>query len=159
MNIFIEPSHARRLGELAAMKGLSKSAVVGAALSAFLAPESGDAQRAMVGRRLDRLNSQFSRLERDQAILIETVALYVRYFLTVSASVPDGHQTAARAQGKARFEQFVEQLARHVRRGRSLVDDVRDREDASSVPTDVPGHATSSNPASADLSVSTGVTP
>ena len=31
---------------------------------------------------------------------------------------------AARAQGKARFEQFVEQLGRHLLRGRSLVRDV-----------------------------------
>ena len=33
-------------------------------------------------------------------------------------------QCAARAQGKARFEQFVEQLGRHLLRGRSLVRDV-----------------------------------
>lgn len=137
MNIFIEPSHAKRLGELAAMKGLSKSAVIGAALAAFLAPESGDEQRAMVGRRLDRLSSQFSRLERDQGILIETVALYVRYFLTVSTPVPEGHQAAARAQGKARFEQFVEQVARHVRRGGSLVASVSASDDVSAEAAEV----------------------
>ena len=38
--------------------------------------------------------------------------------------MPEGHQDAARAQGKARFEQFVEQLGRHLLRGRSLVRDV-----------------------------------
>ncbi len=38
--------------------------------------------------------------------------------------VPEAHQEAARAQGKARFEQFVEQLGRHLLRGRSLVRDV-----------------------------------
>ena len=31
---------------------------------------------------------------------------------------------AARAQGRARFEQFIEQLGRHLLRGRSLVKDV-----------------------------------
>ncbi|MFP3712008.1 CopG family transcriptional regulator, partial [Paraburkholderia sp. SIMBA_009] len=34
------------------------------------------------------------------------------------------HQDAARAQGRARFEQFVEQLSRHLMRGRSLVREV-----------------------------------
>ena len=48
----------------------------------------------------------------------------MRYFLTVSTPVPEAHQDAARAQGKARFEQFVEQLGRHLMRGRSLVRDV-----------------------------------
>jgi len=56
--------------------------------------------------------------------LIETLALYVRYYLTVSTPVPEAHQEAAKAQGKARFEQFVEQLGRHLLRGRSLVKDV-----------------------------------
>lgn len=48
----------------------------------------------------------------------------MRYFLTVSTPLPEAHQEAARAQGRARFEQFVEQLARHLLRGRSLVRDV-----------------------------------
>ncbi|MBN9424723.1 MAG: CopG family transcriptional regulator, partial [Candidatus Accumulibacter sp.] len=55
---------------------------------------------------------------------IETLALFIRYYLTVSTPVPEAHQEAARAQGKARFEQFVEQLGRHLLRGRSLVRDV-----------------------------------
>ena len=40
--------------------------------------------------------------------------------------MPEAHQDAARAQGKARFERFVEQLGRHLLRGRSLVRDVVD---------------------------------
>jgi len=40
--------------------------------------------------------------------------------------VPEAHQEAAKAQGKARFEQFIEQLGRHLLRGRSLVRDVVD---------------------------------
>ena len=63
-------------------------------------------------------------MERDQNIAIETLALFIRYYLTVSTPVPEAHQDAARAQGKARFEQFVEQLGRHLLRGRSLVRDV-----------------------------------
>ncbi|MFT3819570.1 MAG: CopG family transcriptional regulator [Rubrivivax sp.] len=124
LNIFIERDHARRLDELAAMKGLSKSSIIAAALSSFLSPDSGDQREAAIAKRLDRLSRQIDKLERDQNILIETVALYVRYFLTVSTPVPEAHQEAARAQGRARFEQFIEQLGRHLLRGRSLVKDV-----------------------------------
>lgn len=124
LNIFLEPAHAKRLGELAAAKDLSKSSIIAAALSAFLAPDAGERREALIGKRLDRLSSQFERLERDQNILIETVALYVRYYLTVSTPVPEAHQEAVRAQGRARFEQFIEQLGRHLMRGRSLVKDV-----------------------------------
>jgi len=126
LNIFIEPDHAKRLDQLAAHKGVSKSAVIAAALASFLSPDAADQREAAMGKRLDRLSRQFDRLERDQGILIETVALYIRYFLTVSLPVPEGQQDAARAQGRARYAQFVEQLARHIQRGRSLVREVHE---------------------------------
>lgn len=124
LNIFIQPEHAKRLDELATMKGLSKSAIIAMALASWLSPDAGDHREAIMAKRLDRLSHQFDRLERDQNILIETLALYVRYFLTVNPSVPETHQEAARAQGRARFTQFVEQLGRHLLRGNSLVKDV-----------------------------------
>jgi hypothetical protein len=124
LNLFIEHEHAKRLDELAAMKGLSKSSIIAAALASFLSPDSGDQREAAIAKRLDRLSRQLDKLERDQNILIETLALYVRYFLTVSTPLPEAHQEAARAQGRARFEQFVEQLGRNLLRGRSLVKDV-----------------------------------
>jgi hypothetical protein len=126
LNIFLEHDHAKRLDELAAMKGLSKSSIIAAALSSFLSPDSGDRREAAIAKRLDRLSNQFSKLERDQNILIETVALYVRYFLTVSTPVPEAHQEAARAQGRIRFEQFIAQLGRHLLKGRSLVKEVHE---------------------------------
>jgi hypothetical protein len=126
LNIFIEPEHAKRLEDLAARRGVSKSSVIAAALASFLSPDGGDRREAAMAKRLDRLSRQFDRLERDQAILIETLALFVRYFLTVSLPVPEGHQDAARAQGRARYAQFIEQLARHIQRGRSLVREVHE---------------------------------
>lgn len=126
LNLFIEREHARRLDQLAAMKGVSKSSIVAAALASWLSPDSGDQREAAIAKRLDRLSRQFEKLERDQVILIETVALYVRYFLTVSAPVPEAQQDAARAQGKARYAQFIEQLGRHLMRGQSLIKDLHE---------------------------------
>ncbi|WP_322084441.1 CopG family transcriptional regulator [Burkholderia sp. BCC1972] len=124
LNLFIPPEHARRLDELATKKGVSKSSIVAAALASWLSPDAGDQREAAIAKRLDRLSRQFEKLERDQNIEIETLALFVRYFLTVSTPVPEAQQDAARAQGKVRFEQFVEQLGRHLMRGRSLVREV-----------------------------------
>ncbi|MGE0013288.1 MAG: CopG family transcriptional regulator [Azoarcus sp.] len=124
LNLFIERDHARRLDELSAKKGVSKSSIVAAALASWLSPDAADKREAAMAKRLDRLSRQFEKLERDQNILIETVALYVRYYLTVSTPLPEAHQEAARAQGRARFEQFIEQLGRHILRGRSLVREV-----------------------------------
>lgn len=121
LNIFLEPEHAKRLEGLAVHKGLSKSSVLAAALSSYLSLEGGDQREIMLAKRLDRLSRQFERLERDQNILIETVALYVRHYLTVSIPVPEGHQDAARAQGRARYAQFITQLGQQLQRGRGLL--------------------------------------
>ena len=98
--------------------------LIAAALASWLSPDAADQREAAIAKRLDRLSRHAERLERDQNIQIETLALFIRYFLTVSTPVPEAHQDAARAQGKARFKQFVEQLGRHLLRGRSLVRDV-----------------------------------
>lgn len=126
LNVFLELEHAKRLDQLAATKGVSKSGIVAAALASFLSPDGADRREAAIGRRLDRLSQQFERLERDQTILIETVALYVRYYLSVTTPIPESHQQAARAQGRARFERFVEQLGNHLQRGGSLVRQVHE---------------------------------
>ena len=112
------------LAAYADRRGKSRSLVAEAAIASFLSPDADEQREAAIAKRLDRLTRQFERLERDQNIEIETLALFIRYFLTVSTPVPEAHQDAARAQGKARFEQFVEQLGRHLLRGRSLVRDV-----------------------------------
>lgn len=126
LNIFLEPDHARRLAQLAGMKGISKSAIIASALASYLSPDGGDRREAAIAKRLDKLTRQFDRLERDQTILIETLALFVRYTLSVNAPIPAAHQDAARAQGRERFQQFVDQLARHLQRGRTLVAQVHE---------------------------------
>ena len=124
INVYLELDHDKRLKDFCAMRGVSKSSVVAAALASFLSPEGADRREAAIARRLDKLGNQFERLSRDQAILIETLALFIRYQLSVTAPIPAAHQEAARAQGRARFQQFIEQLARHLQRGGSLVKDL-----------------------------------
>lgn len=126
LSVYLEPEADKRLAEVAALKGLSKSSIVAAALWSFLSPDGGDRREAAIAKRLDKLTRQYDRLERDQTILIETVALFIRHTLTVSAPIPAAHQAAAVAQGRERFRQFVDQLARRLQQGRSLVKEVHE---------------------------------
>lgn len=124
LNIFIERDHANRLAQLAASLGKSKSAVVGLALQWYLSPEGGDEREAAIAKRLDRIHRQFEKLERDQNILIETVALFVRYFLTISPTVLSAQQDAARAEGSQRYQRFITHLAGHIQKDNSLVREI-----------------------------------
>lgn len=151
LNIFIEPEHAKRLEDFAVHRGASKSSVIAAALASFLSPDAMDQREAALAKRLDRLSRQFDRLERDQNVLIETLALYVRYYLTVSIPVPEGQQDAARAQGRARYAQFIEQLGRHLQRGRSLVREIHEDLAPEASGPSVASTAPATEPEEADL--------
>lgn len=126
LNIFLEPAHAKQLRALAAAKGVSQSGVIATALASFLSPDGADRREAAIAKRLDRLNHLFERIERDQTILIETLALFVRLYLATTTPLAAGQQDAARAQGRARFQEFIEQLGRHLQRGNSLVKQVHE---------------------------------
>lgn len=124
ITVYVSREQEKRLVEWSALRGLTKSEVAAAAISSFLSPDSADRREAAIAKRLDKLTSQFEGIARDHHLSVETLALFIRYFLSVSPPVPESHQEAARAQGKARFSQFIEQLARHVQRGGSLLQEI-----------------------------------
>ena len=68
LNIFIEPDHAKRLDQVAAHKGVSKSAVIAAALSSFLSPDGDDQREAAIAKRLDRLSRQFEGIRQSRPL-------------------------------------------------------------------------------------------
>jgi len=114
VNICVELEHVTRLDRLATMKGVTRSAILAAALTAYLSPEGGPPCEAATARHLERLTRQLGRLERGQTLLIETLTFFIRDYLAGTAPTLEPHQEAARAQGRARFRKFMEQLARHL---------------------------------------------
>ncbi len=113
--------------EIAAKRpGVTKAAVVEAALMGFFSKEFDDQRDGVLIRRLDRMTRQYDRLERNLAITNETLALFIRFFLTVTPPLPNTDQDAARALGKERFEYFVTQLGRRLAGGKNMISDVLD---------------------------------
>jgi hypothetical protein len=74
--------------------------------------------------RLDLLTRQVERLERDLSIAVEALALFIRFWLTVTPALPESAQTAAQAKGRERYESFLETLGRRLAKGRSLLREV-----------------------------------
>jgi hypothetical protein len=58
------------------------------------------------------------------AIAIETIALFVRFWLAVTPPLPESAQAAAKAKGAERYRDFVETLGRRLQRGNSLVREI-----------------------------------
>ncbi len=113
-----------QLADYARRKRVSQGSVVEAALASHLSPDGADRLEAALSRRLDRLSRQTDQLQRHLTIANETLALFVRFWLTATPPLPDSHQAAAQAKGRERFEAFVETMGRRLARGRTFADEV-----------------------------------
>ncbi len=115
--LFLPKPVAERFEQVAAAPGASKSRLLAAAVEAWLDRRGADELEQRFARRLDRLSNQLARIERDGQISLETLALFVRYMLTVNAPLPDGDE-AARAIGRDRFAAFVQRVGQQLASGR-----------------------------------------
>jgi hypothetical protein len=124
MNVYFPPELLKQIADLADRKKLSRSAIVEAAVASFLSPDGADRREAAFARRLDRLSRQVQRLERNVDIAIETIALFVRFWLTVTPPLPPEAQAAAQLKGRQRYQGFVEALGRRLQKGQSLLHEI-----------------------------------
>lgn len=126
MNVYFPPQMLKEISELAERRKLSRSAIVEAAVASFLSPDGADRREAAFTRRLDRLSRQTSRIERDLRITADTLALFVRFWLTVTPPLPVDAQAAAQAKGRERYEGFVETLGRRLQKGQNFLREIPD---------------------------------
>ena len=124
MNVYFEPGLLQKVEDLAARKNLTKSLIIEAAVASFLSPDADDRREAAFTRRLDRLTRQVERLERDLTISAEALALFVRFWLTVTPPMPESAQAAAKAKGTERYREFVDTLGRRVAKGQSVLKEI-----------------------------------
>lgn len=118
-HLYLDEELSARLDTLASKPGTSKSAIVSDALREYLNRRATREVDDLLKHRLDRISNQLGRIERDATILLETLSLFVRYQLTVTAPLPDADK-AAQAVGRERFRRFVDQVGRQLATGRSI---------------------------------------
>jgi len=106
-----------RLDELAARPGASKSAILADAVDAWLNRRGHQELDDRFGYRLDRLTTTLARIERNTHVLIETLALFVRYELAIHAPLAEADH-AGRAIARERYAAFVAQVSRQIASGR-----------------------------------------
>ena len=119
-SVSLDPGVTRALAEYAARRAQSRSLVAEAAIASFLSPDAAERQEAAFTRRLDQLDRRMARLERDLGIAVETLAVFVRFWLTTNPPLPEPAQAAARAKAGERYDAFVAALGRRLAKGPKL---------------------------------------
>jgi hypothetical protein len=124
MNVYLPPDILQQVTDLASRKKLSQSAIIEAAVMSFLSPDGADRREAAFTRRLDRLIRQIQRLERNTGVTMETLAVFVRFLLTITPTLPPDAKAAAQAKGQQRYEGFVEALGQRLQKGQSFLNEI-----------------------------------
>ncbi len=120
LSVYLEPGVTKALAEYAARRAQSRSLVAEAAIASFLSPDAAERQEAALTKRLDQLDRRVARLERDLGIAVETLAVFVRFWLTTNPPLPEPAQAAARAKAGERYDAFVAALGRRLAQGPKL---------------------------------------
>lgn len=119
-NLYIDRAVADALEALAAGPGGNKSRLVNDALADWLKRRGSKAIDDLFKGRLDRMSRDIATIRRDGEVLRESLSLFVRYQLTVTAPLPEG-DAAALAIGRDRFEAFIGQVGRQLASGRATL--------------------------------------
>lgn len=120
ISVYLDPSVMKALSTYAARRQQPMSLIAEAAIASFLSPDADEQREAAIAKRLDQLDRRLSRLERDVGISVETLALFVRFWLTTTPPLPEPAAAAARANASSRYDNFVAALGRRISQGPKL---------------------------------------
>jgi predicted transcriptional regulator len=120
LSVYLDPDIMAALAEYAARRDHSRSLVAEAAIASFLSPDAAERQEAATTKRLDQIDRRMTRVERDIGIAVETLAVFIRFWLTSNPPLPEPAQAAAKAQAGKRYDAFVAALGRRLAQGPML---------------------------------------
>ena len=120
VSVYLDPNIEKILADFAARRDQSQSMIAEAAIASFLSPDDAERREAIIARRLDQLDRRMSRTERDIGIAVETLAVFIRFWLTTTPALPEPAAQAAKAKVGERYEAFITALGRCLAQGPKL---------------------------------------
>jgi len=97
LNASLPVSLIARVAGFAARRDQSQSMIAEAAIASFLSPDDAERREAIIARRLDQLDRRMSRTERDVGIAVESLAVFIRFWLATTPALPEPAAQAAKA--------------------------------------------------------------
>lgn len=134
VSVYLDPTIMTMLADHAARRDQSQSMIAEAAIASFLSPDAAERREAVIAKRLDQLDRRMTRLERDSGIAVESLAVFIKFWLATTPALPEPAAQAARAKAGERYDQFVTALGRRLAKGpklrQEIAEDVSPQRDA-----------------------------
>lgn len=126
ISVYLDPDIMAMLADYAARREQSQSMIAEAAIASFLSPDDAERREAVVAKRLDQIDRRITRLERDVGISVETLAIFIRFWLATTPALPEPAAQAARAKAGERYEAFITALGRRLAKGPKLRQEINE---------------------------------
>lgn len=120
ISVYVDPTVMTMLADYAGRRDLPQSMIAEAAIASFLSPDADGRREAAIAKRLDQIDRRLARQERDIGIAVETLAVFVRFWLATTPALPEPTAQAARAKATERYDAFVTALGRRLAKGPKL---------------------------------------
>ncbi len=131
ISVYLDPATIGLLADYAARRDQPQSLIAEAAIASFLSADAAEQRESVITKCLDQLDRRLARLERDLGISVETLAVFVRFWLATTPTLPEPAAQAVRAKAGERYEAFVSELGRRLARGPRLVQEITEEGGAS----------------------------
>ncbi|WP_336810143.1 CopG family transcriptional regulator [Bosea sp. MMO-172] len=128
ISVYLDPEVMGQLADYAARRDQPQSMIAEAAIASFLSPDASERREAVIVKRLDQIDRRMTRLERDVGIAVESLAVFVKYWITTTPTLPEPAAQAARAKAGERYDQFVTALGRRLAKGPKLRQEISEDE-------------------------------
>ncbi|MER8810484.1 CopG family transcriptional regulator [Mesorhizobium australicum] len=113
----LEHELSEKLETLSRNPSTTKSAIVAKAVEAFIERRGENELDNRYGRRLDRLSRDLDHIRTDVEVILESLALFIRFSITLHSHTPVPDR-ATQAIAQERFDKFVEQVGRQIASGK-----------------------------------------
>jgi predicted DNA-binding protein len=113
----LDPELSEKLEKLCRHPGATKSEIVAKAVEAFIERRGESELDQRFRQRLDRLSRDLDLTRRDVEMILESLALFIRFIITLNAHTPLPDK-ATQAIAQERFQKFVEQVGRQIAGGK-----------------------------------------
>ncbi|RWB72380.1 MAG: CopG family transcriptional regulator [Mesorhizobium sp.] len=120
ISVYLDQAILAMLADYAARRDQSQSMIAEAAIASFLSPDADERREAAIAKRLDQVDRRLARQERDVGIAVETLAVFVRFWLATTPALPEPAAQAARAKAAERYDSFLSALGRRLAKGPKL---------------------------------------
>jgi hypothetical protein len=118
----LEPELSRRLGSICHDPRISKSDIIAKAVAAYIDRREESELDQRYAKRLDRISNDLGSVRREVEMILESLALFIRYSVSLTAHMPLPDR-AAKALGYKRYSGFVDEVGRIIASGKRPFDE------------------------------------